>query len=251
MKPNSGITLAVLLTGAVMFFAGALLARVFPDGDSKHLYDLAIAAVGALAGTVAGALVALNGDRKRRAKEAEDRNITAANLAIFELGRVYNFLAQYQRDVIEPHRGKRLQWLLMARSRLTAPIVEMNFSDLAFLFSSKDPNVVSEVAVEIERFVGIVTTIAKVESDLHTEAHPRMEARRILEGAAAEEIESACGVRIVSAIRTNTNSLVEYVDLNAPSVLRTVLKVQDATRAMYPHRRVVSFAGPSPSAQAR
>jgi hypothetical protein len=120
VKTDWGIVLAVLFTGVVAFFLGVIIARVFPDGGSKPLTDLMIAAVGALAGTAAGAWIALHGDRQRRAHEREERDVMAANIATLQLGRVLNFLDQYDRNVIEPDRSSNLRWFLMARKILKA-----------------------------------------------------------------------------------------------------------------------------------
>ena len=242
MKTDWGIVLAVLFTGVVAFFLGVIIARVFPSGDPKPLTDLMIAAVGALAGTAAGAWIALHGDRQRRSQEREERNVMAANIAILQLGRVMNYLDQYTRDVINPDRTTNLRWFLMARKILKASDnIRVDIGTLGFLFASADANVPNDVGVEFERFEQILSMIDQVKRLLE-QAHARMEELRIIEGATPQEIEGACGRRIVTPMKSLTDSIVDHVDRSSVSVLATARRVHAATRAMYPDSRVISFA---------
>jgi hypothetical protein len=96
--------------------AGAMSSLISTSpAETKAWVELGVAAVGAFFGTVAGALIALFGDGWRRAKETAERNITAANLAIFQLGQMYDLLPQYKRDAVDPNRDSPLRWLLIAR----------------------------------------------------------------------------------------------------------------------------------------
>jgi hypothetical protein len=210
---------------------------------AKILSDLAIAAVGAFFGTGAGAFVALYGDRKRRSEQREERHVGAANLAILQLGRACDFLSQYQREVIDPDRNSPIRWLLMARKILgVSDSIRVDLETLGYLFKSSDPNVPSAVAIEFERFEATLRLIEQVKN-LLAEAHVRMEERHIIEGATRQEIEGASGQKIVTQMRTLTDSIIDHVGRSLPSINDTAKRLHAATRELYPDSKVISFVG--------
>ena len=73
------------------------------------------------------------------------------------------------------------------------------------------------------------------------EARPRMEQMRVPDGASAEQIEQAVGIRVHRALTSLTASIIEHVDKNLPSILATARRVHAATVSLYPSRRVIAF----------
>jgi hypothetical protein len=233
VRSNAGIVLAVLVTGTVSFFLGLLLARVFPDGDSKPLSDLMIAAVGAGAGTAAGAMIAFRSDRIKREQEATDRAITAANLAMFQLGRLYSYLWDYKQSVLGPYETDPAIWYHVPRSTLTAPVFGiMDFSGLAFLFESEVPNILNSVALQFVRFDGFLkildraSTLSKDARDLVASIKPA--------DHTPEGFEKACGPSLTESLRETTAALIEFRNKLESDVLLVVSRMHSILWAMYP-----------------
>jgi hypothetical protein len=115
------------------------------------------------------------------------------------------------------------------------------------MFASADANVPNDVSVEFERFEQILSMIDQIERLLE-QAHARMEHRMIIEGATLREIEGACGVRIVTQMKSLTNSIVDHVGRSLVSIRETARRIHAATRGMYPGSRVVAFEPKAPDA---
>jgi hypothetical protein len=208
----------------------------------KHMWDFSTATAGALVGTAVGAGMAFWLERRKRQQEMQDQNVAAANLAIFQLARAYDYLFQYQREVIDPHRGQRLAWLHMARKEMRpGDAVRIDPGTLGFLFTSSDSDAPSLVAVELDRFETIWRMNDRIKDLVTREARPQMEQMRVPEGASAEQIEQAIGVRVHRALTSLTASIIEHVDKNLPSILATARRVHLAAAALYPGRRVITF----------
>jgi hypothetical protein len=166
--------------------------------------------------------------------------VSAANVAILQLGRVANFLDQYKREVIEPDRTSDFRWFLMARKEVEAGDgMRVDLATLAFLFESSDPNVPSEVGIEFDRVKQLLGDIGEF-NQLLREAHARMERAGIVEGT-RQQIEAACGVRIKAQMKTLTDSIIDHVDRSSPSVVETAHRLPAATRAMYSESQVIFF----------
>lgn len=244
-QDNGAVLLTAVLVGTVAFFVGALLARALPNWHPKPLVDLLVASIGAFAGTVGGAWIALTGEKRRRQQATEDANISAANLAVFELGRISNFFLMYQRHVIEPNRNSPIRWLLLARYKLPQGVVfGFDFPSLAFLFSIRGPAVLALVALELERYQTVAYMITAASEALSLRAHPRMEAAGIGDGVSLQQIETALGVRVVAELRTLTDGIVDHVDRNIISVFSAAAELRAAALSIYPHRRVLALEIP-------
>jgi hypothetical protein len=157
MKSNTGVALAVIFTGTVSFFIGVLFARVFPDGESKPLSDLMIAAIGAFAGTAAGAWIALSADRTRREQETEDRHVEAANSVIFSLSQIYSHAVEYNQRIVLPRVSDPYRWYLIPGFIMQPPAVEaFDAGQLAFLFEGPHKSIPSRIALDFVRFEAFV-----------------------------------------------------------------------------------------------
>src|SRR3569832_712067 len=82
-------------------------------------YKDIIAILATLVASFAGAWGAFLLENERRKREAEDRNIGAANRAIYTLFNLWNILEQYRKEVLEAYRGKPDAWLNVAANTTT------------------------------------------------------------------------------------------------------------------------------------
>lgn len=241
MKPNSGILFAVLLTGVVTFFVGALLARVYPDGDPKPLYDFFIAAVGSFAGAGVGVWIGLSVDKKRRDQETEDRRVEAANIAIFSLSRMYSHMAEYNLRVIGPQLENPHRWYEISRAMMPAPTIEpFDVDRLAFLFEGSYRNLMGQLSLEFVRFAGFL--------DLRHEAWKKnmeVQQRCSAEPKPPEspmEIENLIGRVMLSTLSNYSNGIIDYIQSLIPSVMGTAQSLRAAMISIYPHRTIIHFS---------
>jgi len=247
MKPNSGILVAVLLTGVVAFFVGALLARVFPGGNSKPLYDFAIAAIGAFAGAAAGVWIGLSVDQKRRAQETEDRRVEAANIAIHNLSQVYSFSWDYNRQVIAPLASHPDRWYEISRSELTAPTLKpFDVDRLAFLFEGPYKNLPGRLSVDFLRYEGLLYAVRQAQAingEVQAVARARLRSE-FLPRTALELCNDATKETLTRAIET----VIDFNNRLAPSVMEAARELRSAMLAMYPGRTIIYFEPMEPLA---
>lgn len=243
MKTGRAILLATIFTGTVAFFIGVLIARVFPGGDSKPLFDLVTAAVGAFAGTTAGAWIAFTSDRLKRERELEDKAVTAANLVLFQLGRLYAYLWDYKESVVHPFSLNPAIWYHIPRSSLSPPdFGVIDFSGIAFLFESNAPNIPNSVAIQFVRFSGFLN-IMRVAQDYSRKAVA-------LVGAATPQdysvtaLEKTCGPQLTESLRSTTNSLIDFSEKLEADVFAVTEHMARTISAMYPHRKI--YCPPAP-----
>jgi hypothetical protein len=238
--PNSGIVIAVLLTGAVAFIDGVLLARVYPGGDAKPLYDLLIAAIGAFAGTAAGVWIGLSVDKKRRDQETEDRRVEAANVAIYNLSQIYSFSWDYHRQIIAPSASHPNRWFRISRSDLPAPALRPFEADrLAFLFEGPYMSLPSRVSIEFVRFDGFLHTMRRalnVNDEVQTLARAKP-AGDPLPQSPIDLFNHATKMTLSHWVDT----LIEHNTSMRASVMETALELRNALLAMYPHRTIIRF----------
>lgn len=241
MRPNSGMTLAVLLTGVVTFFVGALLARVYPDGNSKPLYDLAIAAIGAFAGAAAGVWIGLSVDRKRREQETEDRRVEAANIAIHSLSQIYSYSWDYNRQVIKPLASHPDRWYEISRSELPAPTLQpFDVDRLAFLFEGPYKNLPAQISIDFVRYEGFLYILRRAQA-INEEIQAAARARSTGEPMARSAIQ-LCNKATKETLVRAVDTLIDHNSRLTLSVMNVALDLRAALLAMYPGRTIIYFA---------
>jgi hypothetical protein len=241
VKPNSGILFAVLFTGVVTFFVGALLAKVYPDGDSKPLYDLAIAAIGAFAGATAGVWIGLSVDKKRREQETEDRRVEAANIAIFSLSQIYSHISEYNQRVIAPRANDPRRWYEISRAMMTPPTIPpFDVDRLAFLFEGPYKNLMGRLSIDFVRFEGFLGLVRSA-WDWNMQAQ-QLCAAQDTPPQNTMEIEKLIGHVRLSALSNCTDGIIEYVHSLIPSVMSAALSLRAAMLSIYPHRTIIHFS---------
>jgi hypothetical protein len=208
--------------------------------ESKAWVDLGVAAIGAFFGTWAGALIALRSDRKKREQEKEDRIVTAANLTMFQLGRMFTYLWNYQRDVIEPYAEDSAFWYEIPRTGLAAPdFGAMDFSNLAFLFESTEPNLPNSVALQFVRFDGLLDVVGAAQK-LSEQARVRIAASEPF-AKTIDSIERACGGALVDQMRGATKTIISHHSQLIADSTETASTLYCVVKAMYPNRTIFLY----------
>jgi hypothetical protein len=241
VKPNSGILFAVFCTGVVTFFVGALLARVFPDGDSKPLYDLAVAAIGAFAGAAAGVWIGLSVDQKRRAQETEDRRVEAANIAIHNLSQIYSFSWDFNRQVLEPLADHPDRWYEISRSEMPAPTLPpFDVDRLAFLFEGPYKNLPARLSIDFVRYQGFLYILRRAQA-INEEVQALARARLRSQYMPQTALE-LCNDATKDSLKRAVDTLIDFNSRLTPSVMEAALELRSAMLAMYPGRTIIHFA---------
>ena len=139
---------------------------MYLEQEATMLIELVTNTATTLAAAFAGAWAAFRLESSRRAKEEIDRRIAAANRALYTIFNLWNILSQFQKEVINPFRGKNDAWLNMpATLPSNYGLTSFQADELAFLLQTEYANTYTSLLLEEQRF-WIATHQIEMRSDI-------------------------------------------------------------------------------------
>jgi hypothetical protein len=156
-------------------------------------------------------------DERLKVREAERQEFqsraAAVNLTMLSLSQITAVLRKLRKDAIDPFRSDEDRWWKMPLATLEAEVVlPIDYPALQFLFKSKNPNILAELAAQERRFSG-VRTLASRHAIMHaTEFQPIIEKLGLSEPYEFERVRRAAGPRIRNSLRDYANGLAKLVD---------------------------------------
>jgi hypothetical protein len=204
--------------------------------------DLIVNSATTLAAAFAGAWAAFQLENRRRKREAVERHLSAVNRALYTVFNLWNILFQFQKEVIDPVRGKPDVWLNMSATLPSSyGLTSFQADELAFLLQTPHANTYSELLLEEQRFWVAIHQIELRSSIVLNQIFPRFSAAGVPVGAALTEpqIEGIIGIDVVHKLKQLTAGIIENVDENVKS-LRTVHDaLRNAITSVYPNKKVI------------
>lgn len=214
-------------------------------------YKDIVAILATLIASFAGAWGAFLLENERRKRETEDRNVGAANRAIYTLYNLWNILEQYRKEVMEPYRTRPDVWLNLAASP-TTPTGEQTFqaNELQFLLQSAKAEVYAGLMLEEQRFAIAINLIRARSALVLDEVFPKMSSARVPVGRALPEaeVEQILGIALTHKLKEITAAIFKNVDEDLVSLKAQHDQLRDAMKCLYPKRKVLQilFAVPAP-----
>lgn len=207
-------------------------------------YKDIVSILATLVASFAGAWGAFLLENERRMREVEDRNIGAANRAIYTLFNLWNILEQYRKETLEPCRGKSDAWLNLA-AQPTIPTGEHTFqaNELQFLLQSSKAEVYSGLMLEEQRFAIAIDLIRARSAIVLDEVFPKMSAAKIPVGKALPEaeVEEVLGIGLTHKLKKITTAIFRNVDEDIVSLKEQYGQIQEAMKQLYPSRKVLEI----------
>lgn len=155
-----------------------------------QLLQLAISGAVTLGTAFAGAFFAFRFEKRQRDTERQDTEVVSGNLALSTLIQIWNPLVQYQKEIINPYRGREDAWLNMPAS---PPIANESLSfdakGLSFVLQA-EPATFQQVFLEADRFKLAAYWIDDRNLLVRSKVFPRMSAAGLQVGQAVSWIES-------------------------------------------------------------
>lgn len=237
-----------LVVGAVgIFFAGFSL-REFAEVGMQGVKAADMAgAVATLIAAFAGAWFAYRYQLESQRKKISEDERTALNLTIFELSKHHNrffaiwkqFLHEYQ-----DHPSRHLMIRPVAGG--TWKPMELDFSKLAFLLESVDPNLLGELSL-LEADVSATLGTIQLRSDMHLNVlQPSVEAVCLKHAGQidAMKIEAELGERRNQQLLMLTDFMYQGVEdaLNKTTELGD--RLYQRAKERFPGEKVIRFIGP-------
>jgi len=238
----------VALIGALVIVGNACAA----DGSYASVgwyADKLLSLVSTLGASFVGAYFAFKLQRRRDKDDRQDRDITAANIAIFTLALQANKLHNLKTQFVEPYKGTPLAFLQMPPTTgVDTELLSVDASSLSFLLQTPNPNLLGEVAIASGLYLGVIDAF-KQRSRLHLEEfQPKAEEVGLVSGNdyALEEIRERLGDRLWTSLQLATAACVEMIDPAIRDVEAAGAGLRSATLAAFPKAplKVIGFALP-------
>lgn len=195
-----------------------------------------------LVAAFAGAWGAFLLENERHKREVEDRNIGAANRAIYTLFNLWNILEQYRKEVLELYRGKPDAWLNLAANP-TVPTGEQTFQpgELQFLLQSSNAEVYAGLMLEEQRFAIALALIKARSALVLDQVFPKMSAANVPVGQSLpeHEVEKILGIDLTHKLKQITAGIFKNVDEDLASLKVEHDRLREAMKLLYPKRKIL------------
>ncbi len=203
--------------------------------------DILVRGVVTLATTFAGAAFAFwFAARGRKTVRLEDE-IAEGNLALFTLTTIWSRLRQYQREIIEPWRGKSDAWLNMP---VTAPLdteeTTINTQKLVNILVSEG-KAFQAITIEPSRY-RLAAHFIEMRNSLSSDIYVRLRAAgiKIGQGVPNHTIEGALGDDIVHRLKQYTEAIISNIDEDVESSRVAFYALRDALKRTYPQAKFIN-----------
>jgi hypothetical protein len=202
--------------------------------------------------TFLGASAAFYLERRAKQKENNRASLASANRALFILSRQFGILNQVRNQVINPVRNDPGAWINMpAVLPKTHDDLRYDIGSLQFLLESGDPNLLTELLMEEDRFFEAIKTINERSRKHSNELQPKLAAMGIKEGtyySSAAELEKALGIDLIGSMKTLTKALTEHVDEGIDGLKAIHEKLTNMFSKLFPGQRILKIKFPEKSA---
>ena len=236
-----------VVAAIVIFIVGAFIGGLTEGKLVSTAFEDYVPALATLLAAFIGASYAFKLQSDKEKRDISRANIVAGNLAVFNLIQKVNTLLDYQKQVIEPTRGKISAFIEMQPTlQLLKDDIQLDLDSLAFLLSSDDPNLLGELSVEKSRFRRAIDAINE-RSQLHLgQVQPILEQAGVVEGAdyTTQQIEKALGTRLYVTMHQATDQVIDHVDSTIVSLQEAGAKLADMLKMLYPGEKIISLAVP-------
>lgn len=237
----------VSISIGVAFILGAGAGWIAKGEFINYLFSHYVPAIITLLAAYYGAKFAFEFQSRKEIKEEKNRKIISGNLAIFKLSTMISSLMSYQRQVIEPVRGKYTAFLEMLP---TLPQEKENISididSLSFLLGSEDPNLLGELSVEGARYDAAIAAINDRSMVHRNEAQPTLDAAGMQNGGSCtrEEMQKVLGERLFHTLHQSTDQVIYHVDSTILSLKEVSDKLSRELKKLFPDEKIISVETP-------
>jgi len=235
----------------VSFILGTAAGWMVKGQHLDYLFTYYVPAIVTLLAAYYGAKFAFDFQRNKEQQEQKNKNIVSGNLAIFKLITMINSLLSYQRQIIEPVRGKDTAFLEMSP---TLPQekdnISINLDSLSFLLGTDDQNLVGELSVEAARYDAAIAAINERSKVHRNEIQPTLDAAGVVNGGnyLHADIQSVLGERLFHTIHQATDQVIYHVDSTILSLRAISDKLTKALKKIYPDERIIAVGLPDKQA---
>ncbi|MEK6680666.1 MAG: hypothetical protein AABY79_01715 [Nitrospirota bacterium] len=184
-----------------------------------------------------GAWFAYRFQDRVKARDVISANISAANKAMFKVFQLLNSLALFQKDVIDPCRGRPdICFTMLPMLPDDHSDYRFDFQGLGFILDSKHKKIMLDLFIEEQRYREAIKAI-NARSMLHKGfVQPALVSAGFKEDSAypVELFAQALGPLLFKDIQNLTNQVIYHVDRTVKSLEETKNNMHAAFKEMFP-----------------
>jgi hypothetical protein len=204
-----------------------------------------------LLATLAGGLITFGFVLLKTHRDRRNTEIAAGTRALFTLVEMWNATKQYQKEIVDPYRGRRDAWLNLHVGAPLNPSFAFDIADLTFLMR-KAPKVMMDVLMEENRY-RLTTYLVEDHRRLAIQiVWPKLEAAGLRlgsEGRPEDEIHEIIGPAALKQMQVVTGAIITNFDENVKSLQAAFVALRTELIRQFPKAKFVNFNfDPPPSA---
>lgn len=245
MKADTEVGLVVIFT-----VLGFSFGRMVSADSVSPFFDYFFTPITTLAAAFGGSWYAFKLQDEKAQRDANDRDVKAANGAVFELARWYNKYLAFRKQFIEPEINDQYRHLkIMPAAGMSHELPRFDYDALAFLFKSGNPNLLGTLSL-VEQEIASTLDVIQQRSKLHVEIlQPAAERVKKRLGSAfpVSELEKELGSRHLQVLLTLTSYMIGGVDDSLSGIKEHIDLLKSETVKLYPGHVVIGMVLPSAS----
>lgn len=232
-----GVLFAILLLNVWYLSSFAIETRVIPKS-----YDYFIDAIIVVSAAFFGSYSAFRFNANKEAKLENQKKIDSLNSTLFRLMRQFNALA---REKIELDKYKKHQercfWLPASVSNIHEDM-KFNISEIEFLLSCSDKQLLLDLAIEQERFHVAIQSINLRAEYHYSKVQPALEAVNFVsECPTYIQFARAVGPTIMAGLVNQTDQVYSHVYGSCESIEKVQERLIRAAKELFPNNNFLMY----------
>lgn len=247
MKVDAKVVLLTLFLATCWAVAGISLGRTVATISASPFLDYLFTPITTLVAAFGGSWYAFKLQDEKAQKDADDRNVKAANNAIFELARWFNKLHAFRQQFIAEHFDNPWRhFYIMPVAGMSLDHPKFDYDSLSFIFKTKNPNLLGTLSLaemEISSTLDVIQQRSKMHVDI---LQPNVEEIEKKFGSPfpPEEVEKQLGPRHSQSLRMLTDYAISGVDNSLAAIRKHIDLINTETKAIYPNHVVIGMIDP-------
>lgn len=242
MKKSTFVTIVGL-----SFILGAAAGWIAEGRFLNILFTSYVPALATLLAAYFGAKYAFAFQRNKEIEDTKRKNIVNGNVVIFNILQMINNLLIYQKQIIDPVRGKPSAFLEMSpTTQLSKEEISLDLNGIYYILNTEDINLLGEISVEVSKYHKALDAINE-RSLIHIrQVQPTLEKAEIVQGNdyLPEQIEGAIGNRLYVSMHESTKQVIEHVDNTLLSLQEVCRKLTQSLEKQFPGEAIISILIP-------
>jgi len=231
--------------------AGFSLGKIVETASVSPFMDYLFTPIITLFAAFGGSWYAFKLQDEKHKRDTDERDVKAANSAIFELTRWHKKFYAFKRQFIVEHLNNPWrQFYIMPAAGMSLSHPKFDYDSLAFIFKSKNPNLLGTLSLtelEISSTLDVIHQRSKMHVEILQPAVEEVE-RRFGPLFPPEEVEKQLGSRHSQALKMLTDYIISGVDDSLAAIRNHIDLINAETKAIYPEHVVIGMTDPPSTA---